>query len=139
MVFILVVVCLFIYLFLMNNWVINIELLKILYFTFFFFIISMFLFFLSYFLIFQQEDIEKISAYECGFQPFEDTRVKFDVRYYLVGILFLIFDLEIMFLFPWSITWLDLGIFSFYVISFFILLLFVGFLYEWFKGALLWE
>lgn len=104
MVFILVVVCLFIYLFLMNNWVINIELLKILYFTFFFFIISMFLFFLSYFLIFQQEDIEKISAYECGFQPFEDTRVKFDVRYYLVGILFLIFDLEIMFLFPWSIT-----------------------------------
>lgn len=76
------------------------EYVKMLYFLFFFSVLSALLFFLSFFIIFQQENIEKVSAYECGFQPFEDTRVKFDVRYYLVAILFLVFDLEIMFLFP---------------------------------------
>lgn len=113
------------------------EFIKLAYFIFFFFCISVILFLASFFLVFQQEDIEKISAYECGFQPFEDTRVKFDVRYYLVGILFLIFDLEIMFLFPWSVACLELGVFSFFVLAAFILLLFVAFVYEWFKGALL--
>lgn len=78
----------------------NFELVKTGYLLLFFLILSVFLFCASFFLIFQQEDIEKVSAYECGFQPFEDTRLKFDVRYYIVGILFLIFDLEIMFLFP---------------------------------------
>jgi NADH-quinone oxidoreductase subunit A len=89
--------------------------------------------------MFQQEDIEKVSAYECGFQPFEDTRIKFDVRYYLVGILFLIFDPEIMFIFPWSVIWLTLGVFSYLILFIFIALLFLAFFYEWFKGALLWE
>ena len=82
----------------------NFELIKIAYFLLFFAGVSLLLFLASFFVIFQQEDIEKVSAYECGFQPFEDTRVKFDVRYYLVAILFLIFDLEIMFLFPWSLA-----------------------------------
>nr|YP_009163123.1 NADH dehydrogenase subunit 3 [Balamuthia mandrillaris]AKT94902.1 NADH dehydrogenase subunit 3 [Balamuthia mandrillaris] len=117
----------------------NLEFTKIAYFIFFFLVLSVILFFASFFIIFQQEDIEKISAYECGFQPFEDTRVKFDVRYYLVGILFLIFDLEIMFLFPWSVAFLEMGLFSYFVIFVFIGLLFVAFFYEWFKGALLWE
>jgi NADH-quinone oxidoreductase subunit A len=87
----------------LSNWAFSLydfEYAKMLYFLFFFSALSAFLFFLSFFIIFQQENIEKVSAYECGFQPFEDTRVKFDVRYYLVAILFLVFDLEIMFLFP---------------------------------------
>lgn len=78
----------------------NTEFAKLFYCLLLFMILSVLLFLSSYTLMFQQENIEKISAYECGFQPFEDTRIKFDVRYYLVGILFLIFDLEIMFLFP---------------------------------------
>lgn len=117
----------------------DVEFVRLFYYLLFFMMLSITLFLSSYFLMFQQENIEKVSAYECGFQPFEDTRLKFDVRYYLVGILFLISDLEIMFLFPWSLVCLELGTHGFFVIFFFVLLLFVGFAYEWFKGALLWE
>ena len=85
-------------------------------------------------------DIEKISAYECGFHPFMDTRSKFDVRFYLVAILFIIFDLEISFLFPWSLG-LDeyTSTFGFWSMILFIYILLIGFLYEWKKGALDWE
>lgn len=94
---------------------------------------------ISYVLNLQQADTEKISAYECGFQPFEEARTKFDIKFYLVAILFIIFDLEIMFLFPWisSFYMLDfLGIFSMYI---FLILLVIGFYYEWKKGALDWS
>ena len=102
-------------------------------------IISSVLFLLSFVLVFQKPDSEKLSAYECGFQPFEDTRLKFDVRYYLISILFLIFDLEIMFLFPWSVILLESGLFIYWIMCFFIIILFIGFFYEWNKGALSWE
>lgn len=82
---------------------------------------------------------EKTSAYECGFEAFEDTRMKFDVRYYLVAILFIIFDLEIAFLFPWAIVLGDIGMFGFVAMGIFLAILLLGFLYEWKKGALEWE
>lgn len=94
---------------------------------------------LSYILVFQQADSEKISAYECGFQPFEEARSQFDVRFYLVAILFIIFDLEIMFLFPWSVNLNTIGIFGFWSMLFFLVVLTIGFIYEWQKGALDWE
>lgn len=94
---------------------------------------------LSYILVFQQADSEKISAYECGFQPFEEARSQFDVRFYLVAILFIIFDLEIMFLFPWSINLQAIGFFGYGSMLFFLLILTIGFIYEWKKGALDWE
>ena len=84
-------------------------------------------------------DLEKVSAYECGFHPFEDTRSKFDVRFYLVAILFIIFDLEITFLFPWGLYLLNFGYIGFFSMIGFLYLLLVGFLYEWKKGALDWE
>jgi len=84
-------------------------------------------------------DTEKLSPYECGFQAFSDARLKFDVRYYLVAILFIIFDLEIAFLFPWSVSLKDIGLFGFWSMMFFLTLLTVGFIYEWRKGALEWE
>ena len=93
---------------------------------------------LSYILVFQQADSEKISAYECGFQPFEEARSQFDVRFYLVAILFIIFDLEIMFLFPWSINLQTIGFFGYWSMLFFLLILTIGFIYEWKKGALDW-
>ncbi|SEO71208.1 NADH-quinone oxidoreductase subunit A [Aquisalimonas asiatica] len=82
---------------------------------------------------------EKLSPYECGFEAFEDTRMKFDVRYYLVAILFIIFDLEIAFLFPWAIVLEDIGLFGFAAMGLFLFILLIGFLYEWKKGALEWE
>ena len=82
---------------------------------------------------------EKLSAYECGFEAFENTRMKFDVRYYLVAILFIIFDLEIAFLFPWAIVLDDIGMFGFVAMIIFLLVLVIGFVYEWMKGALEWE
>ncbi|MDE0976627.1 MAG: NADH-quinone oxidoreductase subunit A [Arenicellales bacterium] len=82
---------------------------------------------------------DKLSSYECGFEAFEDTRMKFDVRYYLVAILFIIFDLEIAFLFPWAIVLDDIGVFGFMAMMVFLLILVVGFVYEWMKGALEWE
>ncbi|MEG9883114.1 MAG: NADH-quinone oxidoreductase subunit A [Hyphomicrobiales bacterium] len=84
-------------------------------------------------------DPVKLSAYECGFDPFDDARVKFDVRYYLVAILFIIFDLEIAFLFPWAISLRSVGAFGFWSMMVFLGVLTVGFIYEWRKGALEWE
>ena len=84
-------------------------------------------------------DKEKLSAYECGFEPFEDARVKFDVRFYLVAILFIIFDLEVAFLFPWAISLSLIGFTGYLSMMIFLLILTVGFIYEWKKGALDWE
>jgi NADH-quinone oxidoreductase subunit A len=84
-------------------------------------------------------DSEKLSPYECGFEAFEDARMKFDVRYYLVAILFILFDLEIAFLFPWAIVLQDIGWFGFIAMLVFLGILVVGFAYEWKKGALEWE
>ena len=84
-------------------------------------------------------DPEKLSAYECGFEPFQDSRMEFDVRFYLVAILFIIFDLEIAFLFPWAITLGKIGLFGFWSMMIFLLVLTIGFIYEWKKGALEWE
>ena len=90
-------------------------------------------------LAFKQPDPEKLSAYECGFNAFDDARMKFDVRFYLVAILFIIFDLEVAFLFPWAITFGDLGAFGFWSMMVFLGVLTVGFIYEWRKGALEWN
>jgi len=84
-------------------------------------------------------DQEKLSPYECGFEAFEDSRMKFDVRFYLVAILFIIFDLEIAFLFPWAVVLEEIGMFGFYAMVVFLGILVVGFIYEWKKGALEWE
>jgi NADH-quinone oxidoreductase subunit A len=84
-------------------------------------------------------DKEKLSAYECGFEAFGDARMKFDVRYYLVAILFIIFDLEIAFLFPWAIVLEDIGMFGYIAMLIFLGILVIGFIYEWKKGALEWE
>jgi NADH-quinone oxidoreductase subunit A len=87
----------------------------------------------------QNPDPEKLSPYECGFEAFEDARMKFDVRYYLVAILFILFDLEIAFLFPWAVVLNDIGLAGFLSMMLFLAILTVGFVYEWMKGALEWE
>ena len=87
----------------------------------------------------RRPDSEKLSPYECGFEAFEDSRMKFDVRYYLVAILFIIFDLEIAFLFPWAVSLDVLGTFGLVAMGVFLLILVVGFIYEWRKGALEWD
>ncbi|NBW61516.1 MAG: NADH-quinone oxidoreductase subunit A [Methylophilaceae bacterium] len=84
-------------------------------------------------------DEQKNSPYECGFEAFEDARMKFDVRYYLVAILFILFDLEIAFLFPWAVVLKEIGLFGFVAMMVFLAILVVGFIYEWMKGALEWE
>lgn len=84
-------------------------------------------------------DKDKLSPYECGFEAFEESRMKFDVRYYLVAILFIIFDLEIAFLFPWAIVLEEIGVFGFWAMMLFLAILVVGFIYEWMRGALEWE
>ena len=84
-------------------------------------------------------DKEKVSAYECGFNAFDDARMKFDVRFYLVSILFIIFDLEVAFLFPWAVSLSEIGMFGFWSMMIFLGVLTVGFIYEWKKGALEWE
>ena len=84
-------------------------------------------------------DNEKLSAYECGFEAFDDARGRFDVRFYLVAILFIIFDLEVAFLFPWAITLGKIGLFGFWSMMIFLSVLTIGFIYEWKKGALEWE
>ncbi|MBF0093479.1 MAG: NADH-quinone oxidoreductase subunit A [Alphaproteobacteria bacterium] len=94
---------------------------------------------MSYIVVPQHPDSEKDSAYECGFEAFEDARVKFDVRFYLVAILFIVFDLEVAFLFPWAITLGKIGMFGFWSMVVFLAILTVGFIYEWKKGALEWE
>ena len=84
-------------------------------------------------------DPEKLSAYECGFEPFDDSRMEFDVRFYLVAILFIIFDLEIAFLFPWAVAFKDISMLAFWSMMVFLAVLTIGFAYEWKKGALEWE
>jgi NADH-quinone oxidoreductase subunit A len=88
---------------------------------------------------YQKPDPEKLSAYECGFNAFDDARMKFDVRFYLVAILFIIFDLEVAFLFPWAVAFKDIGWFGFTSMMIFLGVLTVGFIYEWRKGALEWD
>jgi NADH-quinone oxidoreductase subunit A len=92
-----------------------------------------------WFLNTNRPDAEKLSPYECGFEAFEDARMKFDVRYYLIAILFILFDLEIAFLFPWAIVLEEIGMFGFISMLVFLAILVVGFIYEWKKGALDWE
>ena len=94
---------------------------------------------LNYLLSPKNPDPEKLSAYECGFEPFNDSRMEFDVRFYLVAILFIIFDLEIAFLFPWAISLGKIGLFGFISMMIFLFILTVGFVYEWMKGALDWN
>lgn len=84
-------------------------------------------------------DPEKLSAYECGFNAFDDARMKFDIRFYLVSILFIIFDLEVAFLFPWAVSFSKIGMFGFWSMMVFLAVLTIGFIYEWKKGALEWD
>ena len=93
----------------------------------------------SYIVARQRPDTEKLSSYECGFEPFEDSRGRFDVRFYLVAILFIIFDLEVAFLFPWAVSLGNIGVFGFWSMMIFLGVLTIGFIYEWKKGALEWE
>jgi NADH:ubiquinone oxidoreductase subunit 3 (subunit A) len=102
-------------------------------------LLSLIIFFLSFFLAVQKPDNEKTSAYECGFDPFDDARGKFDIRFYLVAILFIIFDLEVSFLFPWALTLNKITLFGFSSMIIFLFVLTIGFIYEWRKGALEWE
>lgn len=94
---------------------------------------------IPYIVALKRPDAEKLSAYECGFEAFGDARGKFDVRFYLVAILFIIFDLEIAFLFPWAVALGDIGLFGFWSMMVFLGVLTLGFIYEWNKGALEWE
>jgi NADH-quinone oxidoreductase subunit A len=102
-------------------------------------LISIIFFVASFILISQKSDTEKLSAYECGFDPFNDARTTFDVRFYLVAILFIIFDLEVSFLFPWCVVLGSLPIFAYWSMIIFLAILTIGFVYEWKKGALEWE
>lgn len=102
-------------------------------------LISALLYFVVLLFTYKEYDIEKISAYECGFHPFEDTREKFNVRFYLVSILFIIFDLEITFLFPWAVNLSNIDFFGFWVMFIFLFILTIGFVYEWINGALDWK
>ena len=94
---------------------------------------------LSYFIAIQTPDSEKVSAYECGFEPFEDARNKFDVRFYIVAILFIIFDIEVVYLFPWSVSLYATNFCGFWAMMAFLIILIIGFVYEVFKGALDWQ
>lgn len=93
----------------------------------------------SYLLAVNRPDPEKVSVYECGFDPFGDSRQKFEIRFFLVGILFIIFDLEISFLFPWSLVLSDIHIFGYWTMIIFLAILTIGLVYEWLKGGLEWE
>ena len=101
--------------------------------------ISLALLVVPFLVAYQQPDPEKLSAYECGFNAFDDARMKFDVRFYLVAILFIIFDLEVAFLFPWAAAFREIGHFGFWSMILFLGVLTVGFVYEWKKGALEWD
>lgn len=102
-------------------------------------ILGFIIFGLSYLLAVQNPDSEKISAYECGFEPFEDARNKFDVRFYIVAILFIIFDIEVVYLFPWSICLSQIGFTGFWIMIIFLIILTLGFIYEIVKKALDWQ
>ena len=101
--------------------------------------IGMALLIAPFLLAYRRPDPEKLSAYECGFNAFDDARMKFDVRFYLVAILFIIFDLEVAFLFPWAVSFGNLGWFGFWSMTVFLGVLTIGFIYEWKKGALEWD
>jgi len=103
----------------------------------FFIILSLFL--LSYLIVLRKPDFEKNSAYECGFNPFSDARIKFEISFYLIGILFIIFDIELIYLFPWVLIINQISIFSIYLVLIFIFILTIGFIYEWIRGALEWN
>src|SRR5512137_326352 len=102
-------------------------------------VIALALLIAPYLFAFKSPDPEKLSAYECGFNAFDDARMKFDVRFYLVAILFIIFDLEVSFLFPWAVVFKDLGVYGFWSMMLFLGVLTIGFIYEWRKGALEWD
>ena len=102
-------------------------------------VLSMLILSLSFVFSTQKADPEKVSAYECGFDPFDDARARFDIRFYLVAILFIIFDLEVTFLFPWAISLHTIQLTGFWTMVVFLLILTIGFVYEWQKGALEWE
>jgi len=102
-------------------------------------VISLAMLMMAFMVAYKQPDSEKLSAYECGFNAFDDARMKFDVRYYLVAILFIIFDLEVTFLFPWAVVFGKVGVFGFWSMIVFLAVLSVGYLYEWKKGALEWN
>ena len=106
---------------------------------FIFTIISFIFIFASYIFVFQDIDKEKMSPYECGFQPFEDTRNKFNIKYYLLAILFIVFDLELIFMLPWVLTLNFLDLYSYYLMLLFLIILTIGFIYEWTSGALEWD
>lgn len=103
------------------------------------FCISLGLFFLIFVAGFRATDVQKLAPYECGFEVFEDLLIQFNVRFYLLGILFIIFDLELIFIFPWIVILQDFGFFSFFILLFFILIFILGFVYEWQSGALDWD
>nr|YP_001648569.1 NADH dehydrogenase subunit 3 [Ptilocaulis walpersi]ABW83890.1 NADH dehydrogenase subunit 3 [Ptilocaulis walpersi] len=93
----------------------------------------------SYIIGIKQPDSEKVSVYECGYDPFGSSRILFSVKFFLVGILFLIFDLEISFLFPWAVTYQQIGLFGYWVMYLFLIILTIGLIYEWVQGGLEWE
>ena len=103
------------------------------------FVIAMVLMIAPFAIAVSNPDPEKVSAYECGFEAFDDARMKFDARFYLVAILFIIFDLEIAFLFPWAAAFREIGLFGFWSMMVFLGVLTIGFIYEWKKGALEWD
>ena len=113
--------------------------LSIVIFIFIAFVLSVGFIILNFLFSPKNPDPEKLSAYECGFEPFNDSRMEFDIRFYLVAILFIIFDLEIAFLFPWAISLGNLGALGFWSMMIFLFVLTVGFIYEWKKGALDWD
>ena len=102
-------------------------------------VIGLALLVVAFLVAYKRPDPEKLSAYECGFNAFDDARMKFDVRFYLVAILFIIFDLEVSFLFPWAIVFREIGLFGFWSMMVFLGVLTIGFIYEWRKGALEWD
>jgi NADH-quinone oxidoreductase subunit A len=101
--------------------------------------ISLAILLVPFLVAYKRPDPEKLSAYECGFNAFDDARMQFDVRFYLVAILFIIFDLEVSFLFPWAVAFGDLGVYGFWSMMIFLAVLTIGFIYEWKKGALEWD
>jgi NADH-quinone oxidoreductase subunit A len=103
------------------------------------FLISAALLLAPFLIAIRNPDPEKVSTYECGFDPFDDARMRFDVRFYLVSLLFIIFDLEVAFLFPWAVAFRDIGPLGFWSMMVFLAILTVGFIYEWRKGALEWD
>nr|YP_001648462.1 NADH dehydrogenase subunit 3 [Amphimedon compressa]ABW76537.1 NADH dehydrogenase subunit 3 [Amphimedon compressa] len=117
----------------------NIEFIGIFLLLFFSIILSTVISGASYIVGVKQPDGEKTSVYECGFDPFESSRIPFSVRFFLVGILFMIFDLEISFLFPWSVVYNQTGLFGFWTMVLFLIILTIGLIYEWVQGGLEWE